>query len=74
MKEIYCERGRYAYDEETGRIYKDGYVVPTSQAEPVFSGQTEESAPTFSGIHLKGTDEIISMSGKISKVTDPNTL
>ena len=74
MKEIYSERGRYAYDEETGRIYKDGYVVPTTQAEPVFSGQTEETAPEFSGILLKTTGEVISMSGKINKVTDPNSI
>lgn len=76
MKDIVTIRGeKYSYDERTGRIFKDGQVLSSSKAEPVFSYFGDSSVPpVFGGILLKDTNSILSLSGKISPVTDPNTI
>lgn len=76
MREIYSIKGeRYSYDESTGRIFKDGVLLPTSEAEPVFSGNGKENvAPTFSGILLKNKGMLLSLSGKENPITDSNII
>lgn len=64
----------WEYNQETDRIFKNGYMVPSSLVEAIFSSGTSDSPPEFSGIHLKDSNEIISRSGNINSVTDPNTI
>ena len=73
MIEIVSFKGEvYKYDQETGRIFKSGYLVPSDIAEPVYSDLSGE--PVFSGIYLKNEDAILSRSGKINSVTDINSI
>lgn len=76
MKDIVTIRGdMYSYDERTGRVFKDGQVLVSSKVEPVFSYLGDSSAPpTFGGILLKDTNSILTLNGKISPITDPNTI
>ena len=73
MIEIFTIKGeRYSYDEATQRIFKDGKLLSSVQAEPVFSNVDE--APRFSGIYLKDINSILSLSGKINPITDTNSI
>ena len=76
MKDIVTLRGiKYSYDERTGRIFKEGQVLTSSQAEPVYSHPAITTwEPVFGGILLKDTGSILTLNGKISPVTDPNTI
>lgn len=76
MIDIFSSRGElYRFDESSQIIYKDGFVVPKSEAEPVFGGNGfEDTVPEFSGIWIKATNSILTRSGKINPITDPNTL
>lgn len=76
MKNIITLKGeRYSFDEETMRIFKDGFVLPSTEAEPVYSSSFEDDRPpVFSGIYLKSINSIISLSGKINPVTDINNV
>lgn len=76
MKDIVTLRGiKYSYDERTGRIFKEGQVLTSSQAEPVYSYLGDSSwEPVFGGILLKDIGSILTLNGKISPVTDPNTI
>ncbi len=64
---------RYSFDPDTQRIFKNDILVPTTDAEPVFS-EMESGQPEFSGIFLKRLNKIISRSGKINTITDPNNI
>ena len=64
---------RYSFDPDTQRIFKNDILVPTSEAEPVFS-EMGEGQPEFSGIFLKKLGKVISRSGKINSITDPNNI
>lgn len=76
MKDIITLKGeKYSFDEDTGRIFKDGYVLSSSKVEPVYSSSFDKDRPpVFSGIYLKDTNSIVSLSGKINPVTDINTI
>lgn len=76
MIEIISDKGeKYTYDPSTGRIFRDGYVVSSVEAEPMFSNSPyPDTPPEFSGIYFKGKNEILSLSGKYNPVTDPNTI
>ena len=76
MKDIVTLCGiKYSYDERTGRIFKEGQVLTSSQAEPVYSYLGDSSGePVFGGILLKDIGSILTLNGKISPVTDPNTI
>lgn len=65
---------KYSFDEETQRIFKDGYLLSSSQAEPIYSSLDEDSLPVFSGLLLKETNSILSLSGKINLITDINAV
>lgn len=66
---------KYSFDPDTQRIFKDGILVPSYKAEPVFSNTTEkDELPRFSGILLKDINSILSLSGKINPITDSNTI
>ena len=74
MIEIVSFKGEvYKFDQETGRIFKSGYLVPSSIAEPVYSTVSGEE-PSFSGIYLKNEDAILSRSGKLNSLTDINSI
>ena len=64
---------RYSFDPDTQRICKNDILVPSTEAEPVFS-EMESGQPEFSGIYLKKTGRVVSRSGKINTVTDPNNI
>lgn len=74
MIDIYTIKGeRYSYDENTMRLFKDGNLLSQNIAEPVF--QTNSSGiPEFAGIYLKDSDKIVSMSGNINPITNPNSI
>jgi len=75
MTEIYTVKGeKYSFDPETERIFKDGILLSSVQAEPIYSNFSEEEAPRFSGIYLKSIESILSLSGKINPITDINTI
>jgi len=74
MIEIATLKGeRYSFDPDTQRIFKDGILIPDSEAEPVFS-ELESGEPEFSGIYLKRTNQVVSRSGKINTIVDPNNM
>lgn len=73
MIEILTQKGeKYSYDPSTDRIFKDGYLIPSSIAEPIFSNTGNDLAPKFSGIYLKDVGMILSLSGKYSQISNPN--
>lgn len=74
MIEIISEKGeRYSYDPGTDRIFRDNVLVSSVEAEPVFSS-SDSGIPRFSGIYLKNLGKILSLSGKYSQLSDPNTI
>lgn len=75
MIDIFTIQGdRYSYDEDTARIFKDGKLLSSTIAEPLYQGLTEDGAPKFAGIFLKLDNKILSLSGNINQITDPNTI
>ena len=73
MIDIVSFRGElYRYDPDTDRIFKDGKLIPSTEAEPVYSNV--EDMPVFSGIYLKAAESILSKSGKINSVSDINSV
>lgn len=66
---------QYSFDQSTNRIFKDGILVPYSQAEPVYTKlQGDDAAPEFSGILLKTINSILTLSGKLNPVNEENTI
>lgn len=67
IKEIVTIKGeRYSINEETGRIFKDGLVVPSINAQLVYSHLGDkDKPPKVSGIWLKETNSILTLTGKI---------
>lgn len=63
----------WSYDPENIRIFKDGKLVSSDEAEPVFN-DTDTEEPGFSGIYLKTTNQIISRSGKVNTIDNPNNI
>ena len=75
MIDIFTISGdRYSYDEETERVFKDGKLLPSTIAEPLYQGFNEDKTPKFSGIFLKLENKILSLFGNINPITDPNTI
>ena len=73
MIDIISFRGeQYRYDPDTERIFKDGKLIPSTEAEPVYSDV--DNMPTFSGIYLKVPEAILSKSVKINSITDINSV
>lgn len=64
---------KYSFDPETQRIFKAGILVPSIDAEPVFS-EMESGEPEFSGIYLRKTNQVLSRSGKLNTLTDSNNI
>lgn len=64
---------RYSFDPDTQRIFKNAILIPDTEAEPVFS-ELESGQPEFSGIYLKRLNKVVSRSGKINTITDPNNI
>lgn len=64
---------RYSFDPDTQRIFKNDILIPDTEAEPVFS-ELESGQPEFSGIYLKRLNKVVSRSGKINTITDPNNI
>lgn len=66
----------YSFDPETKRIFKDGVLIPSSSVEPVYSGNSEDKndPPKFSGIYFRDTNSILSLSGKINKLSNPESI
>lgn len=62
----------YKFDPETERIYKDGFLIPTTAVEPVYSDVN--GTTRFSGIYLKATEQIITLSGHKNTTTDINAI
>ena len=57
---------RYSINKETGRIFKDGLVVPSTNAQLVYSHLGDkDKPPKVSGIWLKETNSILTLTGKI---------
>lgn len=75
MKDIITIKGeRYSYDEETERIFKDGKLLSSTIAEPLFQGVTEDNVPEFVGIYLKDLNAVLSLTGNINPITDINSI
>lgn len=68
---ILTRRGLYTFDPDSQRIFKDDMYLSRNIAEPIFCGNDEgEEEPMFAGIYLVTSDEIITRTGNIKKVTD----
>lgn len=65
---------KYSFDEDTQRIFKDGLLLSSVQAEPIYSSLDDDILPVFSGLLLKETNSILSLSGKINVITDINAV
>ena len=76
MIDIFTIKGeKYSFDEETERVFKDGHLLSSTVVEPIYSDSLSETTPPrFSGLFLKAQGMIISLSGKINPITDPNTI
>ncbi len=75
MITINSEKGEmFSYDPSTGRVFKDGFLVPSTEVEPIFSSIDSEITPKFSGLYLKELNMILSLSGKYSQLSNPNTI
>lgn len=67
--EIITQEGEtYKFDPDTERIFKDGFLLPNTSVEPVYSDVN--GATKFSGILLKSTNQIITLSGTKNSVID----
>lgn len=64
---------KYSFDPDTQRIFKSDILVPSTEAEPVFS-EMESGEPEFSGIYLRRTNQVLSRSGKLNTLTDSNNI
>ena len=74
MIDIYTIKGeRYSYDDTTMRLFKDGTLLSQVVAEPVFQNNSS-GIPEFAGIYLKESNKIISLSGNINQIVDPNSI
>ena len=74
MIDIYTIKGeRYSYDDTTMRLFKDGTLLSQVVAEPVFQNNSS-GIPEFAGIYLKDSNKIISLSGNIHQIVDPNSI
>lgn len=62
----------YEFNSETGLISKNSVIVSGEDYEPCFINSSE--GPIFTGIYLKKTNQILTINGKISKITSPETL
>lgn len=75
MVEIVTVKGElYSYDETTMRIFKDGVLLSSVKAEPVFSDFSDKYPPKFSGILLKDSNTVLSLSGKLNSITNINSV
>lgn len=73
MIDIITKEGElYRFDPETSRIYKDGFLLTSVMAEPVYSDVNGETR--FSGIYLKNTDQILTLSGNKNTITNINSI
>lgn len=66
---------KYSFEETTGRLFKDGLVLPSTLYEPVYSNSFDENTPPkFSGILIKETNSILSLFGHINPISDINQI
>ncbi len=65
----------FQFNTETELILKNGVVVPRSDYEPVFLNHPDKKTPPeLSGILFVREKKIMSRSGNINPITDPNTI
>jgi hypothetical protein len=65
----------FQFDTETELIMKNGIVVSRTDYEPVFLNHPDKKTPPeLSGIFFVKEGRILSRSGNINPITDPNTI
>lgn len=65
----------FQFNTETELILKNGVVVPRSDYEPVFLNHPDKKTPPdLSGILIVKENKIMSRSGNINPIIDPNTI
>jgi hypothetical protein len=64
MEEFSSEKDYYQFDPSTERIYKNNTLLPSYEVEPVY-----DSRGNFVGIHYKGSNNLITKSGKTITLT-----
>lgn len=75
MIEIVTKKGEvYSYDESTQRLFKDSRYIPRTEIEPVYSGNGQDKEPVFSGLYVKSSNSIITLTGNIKPVVDINSI
>lgn len=75
MIEIVTKKGEvYSYDESTQRLFKDNRYIPRTEIEPVYSDNGQDKEPVFSGLYIKSSNSIITLTGNIKPVVDINSI
>ena len=76
MIRIYTKNGdTYEFDPSNEFIYRNGVIVPRSDFEPVFMNHSDSNTPpSLSGILITRENKVISLSGNINLIVDPNTI
>lgn len=71
MISIISDKGKFEYDEGTGRIFVNGILGSSTKYEPVFNGGVKDGdMPRFAGIWLKETNSVLGLKGKVNKLID----
>ena len=62
----------YEFNSETGLISRGSVILSGEDYEPCFLNSP--GGPVFTGIYFKKTDQVLCLSGKLNKLTPPETL
>ena len=62
----------YEFNQETGLISRNSVILSGEDYEPCFL--KSPGGPVFTGIYLTKTKQILGLSGRLTKITSPETL
>lgn len=62
----------YGFNQDTGLISMNSTILSGEDYEPCFLNSP--GGPVFTGIYFKKTDQVLCLSGRLIKLTPPETL
>lgn len=72
--QISGDKGLFAYDPSTERIFRDNQLMPTDEATPVYAYFGKKHLPQFAGIYLRSLNVVLTLSGNAQIVTGDENL